>query len=150
MSSQKLIAQNYDPSAFEKKLYQKWEKSGAFRSEDKSKKEPFFIAMPPPNVTGVLHNGHALFVALQDSYARWKRMCGYNALWLPGTDHAGIATQLMVEKQIEAEGTSRAKLGRKKFLERVWEWKEKHGGIILGQLRALGASCDWDRHRFTM
>lgn len=145
---------SYNPNLFESARYSEWEASGFFdpnKAPQKSKNSPpFYILMPPPNVTGVLHQGHALFVSIEDTYARWKRMRGYASLWLPGTDHAGIATQLMVERMLASEGTSRQKVGRSEFLRRTWEWKEKHGGIIQQQLRALGASCDWSRERFTM
>lgn len=149
----KALAKTYAPKAFEKSVYERWESSGLFNPDKNpriAKAEPFVIHMPPPNVTGVLHQGHALFVSIEDCYTRWKRMRGYRALWLPGTDHAGIATQLMVERMLEKEGTSRIKVGREEFLRRTWEWKETHGGIIQQQLRALGASCDWSRERFTM
>jgi valyl-tRNA synthetase len=141
---------SYNPAEFEREIYDGWEASGAFKATADKDKPTFMITMPPPNVTGVLHMGHALFVSLQDTYTRWKRMCGYNTLWLPGTDHAGIATQLMVEKQLEKEGDSRQKLGREKFLKRVWEWKAEYGGEITEQIRALGASCDWSRELFTL
>lgn len=143
---------SYNPSDFEPKIYEEWVNKNLFAA--KSVAEPgqssFMITMPPPNVTGALHMGHALFVSLQDTYIRWKRMQGYNALWLPGQDHAGIATQVMVEKQVESEGTTRQKLGREAFLKRVWEWKEEYGGTISEQIRSLGASCDWDRELFTL
>lgn len=143
---------SYNPIEFESKIYEKWEESGKFRatSDPKPGQPSYMITMPPPNVTGALHMGHALFVSLQDTFTRWKRMLGYNALWLPGIDHAGIATQVMVERQVESEGTSRQKLGREKFLKRVWEWKEEFGGTIFEQIRSLGASCDWDRELFTL
>lgn len=112
--------------------------------------EPFVVSMPPPNVTGALHMGHAMFATLQDIMARVARMQGRPTLWLPGTDHAGIATQLVVEKMLAAEGTSRGALGREAFLQRVWQWKERYGATITGQLRRLGASCDWSRERFTL
>lgn len=142
----------YNPAEFERELYDEWEERGAFAATDSLKpgQKSFMITMPPPNVTGVLHMGHALFVSIQDAYARWKRMLGYNTLWLPGTDHAGIATQLMVERQLEKEGSSRQKLGRADFLKRVWEWKEEYGGEITQQIRALGASCDWSQELFTL
>jgi valyl-tRNA synthetase len=140
---------SYNPLDFESDVYQKWEDSNVF-APGKNTQKNFLITMPPPNVTGVLHMGHALFVSIQDTYARWKRMSGYNTLWLPGIDHAGIATQVMVERQVEKEGSSRLKLGREKFLERVWEWKEEHGATIMDQMRSIGASCDWTRERFTM
>ena len=112
--------------------------------------EPFVIAMPPPNVTGALHLGHAMTASIEDLMIRYHRMQGRASLWVPGSDHAGIATQLQVERALREEGTSRAEIGREKFLERTWAWKEEHGGIITEQHRRLGASCDWDRERFTM
>lgn len=143
---------SYNPGEFEPKIYETWEEAGLFAaaSESKPGQKSFLITMPPPNVTGVLHMGHALFVSLQDTYTRWKRMLGYNTLWLPGTDHAGIATQVMVERQVESEGSSRVKLGREAFLKRVWEWKNEFGGTITEQIRALGSSCDWNRELFTL
>ncbi|HBV97315.1 MAG: valyl-tRNA synthetase [Peptococcaceae bacterium BICA1-7] len=140
----------YDPGAVEARWYGFWEENKFFRAEVKPDREPFCIVMPPPNVTGQLHMGHALDNTLQDILTRWRRMQGFNALWLPGTDHAGIATQAKVEEQLVREGASRHQLGRDKFLERVWEWKYQYGGRITHQLRKLGASCDWDRERFTM
>jgi len=140
----------YDPRAVEDRWYKYWEENKFFRSTVDPEKEPFTIVMPPPNVTGQLHMGHALDNTLQDILTRWRRMQGYNALWLPGTDHAGIATQAKVEEQLRKEGANKYELGREKFLERVWEWKEQYGGRITHQLRRLGASCDWDRERFTM
>ncbi|MGB9803629.1 valine--tRNA ligase [Desulfofundulus sp.] len=139
----------YDPRAVEEKWYRYWEEHKFFQAGVDGR-EPFSIVMPPPNVTGQLHMGHALDNTLQDILTRWRRMQGYNTLWLPGTDHAGIATQARVEEQLAKEGKSRYDLGREKFLERVWAWKEQYGGRITHQLRRLGASCDWDRERFTM
>jgi len=140
----------YDPGEVEGKWYSNWEENKFFHAGVKPDRDPFCIVMPPPNVTGQLHMGHALDNTLQDILTRWKRMQGYNALWLPGTDHAGIATQARVEEQLSKEGLSRYQLGREEFLHRVWQWKEKYGGQITHQLRRLGASCDWDRERFTM
>jgi len=140
----------YDPLEVESDWYGFWEERGYFEADETSDREPFTIMIPPPNVTGSLHMGHALFVTLQDLLIRWKRMEGYEALWVPGTDHAGIATQVMVERELAEEGKTRHDLGREKFLDRVWEWKEDKGGEILGQLRRLGASCDWGRERFTL
>ncbi|HHQ48341.1 MAG TPA: valine--tRNA ligase, partial [Acidobacteria bacterium] len=140
----------YDPESFESSWYERWERSGAFSPEVPSDKPPFCIVIPPPNVTGILHIGHALQFTLQDLVIRWRRMQGYNALWLPGTDHAGIATQVMVERQLAKEGTSRHELGREKFLERMWQWKEEHKDNISRQAKALGSSCDWTRERFTL
>ena len=134
----------------ERSIYEWWEKEGYFKPSDDASKEPFVIPMPPPNVTGYLHMGHAMFVALQDIMARFHRMRGKATLWLPGTDHAGIATQLLVERAVVAEGGSRQAMGREKFLERVWSWKEEKGGYITGQMRRLGASADWSREKFTL
>ena len=141
----------YDPSETEERLYQWWEESGWFRPEARPEDaEPFVISIPPPNVTGELHMGHAMFVALEDLMIRRARMQGKAALWVPGADHAGIATQLQVEKQLRKEGTSRREVGRAEFMRRTWAWKEKYGGYITQQLRRLGASCDWSRERFTL
>lgn len=141
----------YDFAATEERLYTWWEENGWFRPEARpDDAEPFVISIPPPNVTGELHMGHAMFVALEDLMIRRARMQGYAALWVPGTDHAGIATQLQVERQLRDEGTSRREVGREAFLQRAWAWKEKYGGYITQQLRRLGASCDWSRERFTL
>ena len=141
----------YDPSTVEKKIYDMWQAGGYFKGVIDPDKKPFSIVMPPPNVTGQLHMGHALDSTLQDILIRYKRMQGYAALWLPGTDHAGIATQIKVEQELrEKEGLSRYDLGREKFLERVWDWKNKYGDRIVEQQKVLGASCDWDRSSFTM
>ncbi|HOV78872.1 MAG TPA: valine--tRNA ligase [Bacillota bacterium] len=140
----------YDPRSVEGKWYDYWETNGFFHTGVKADQEPFCIVMPPPNVTGQLHMGHALDNTLQDILTRWRRMQGYNTLWVPGTDHAGIATQARVEEQLAAEGLDRHQLGREEFLNRVWDWKEKYGNRITTQLRRLGASCDWQRERFTM
>lgn len=144
------IPKVYNPVGMEKKWYDYWWSKGYFTPSEDYGKEPFSIVMPPPNVTGSLHLGHALNNTLQDILCRWRRMQGYNVLWLPGTDHAGIATQARVEENLAKEGLSRHDLGREKFLERVWEWKNKYGNMITNQLRMLGASCDWTRERFTM
>jgi valyl-tRNA synthetase len=141
----------YDFRGTEERLYRWWEESGWFKPEARPPDaEPFVISIPPPNVTGELHMGHVMFVALEDLMIRRARMQGRAALWVPGTDHAGIATQLQVEKKLQAEGTSRLEVGRDEFLRRTWEWKEKYGSHITRQLRHLGASCDWDRERFTL
>ena len=141
----------YDPKEVESRIYEQWEESGCFRGHRDPNKKPFTIVMPPPNVTGQLHMGHALDCTLQDILTRFKRMQGYEALWLPGTDHAGIATQIKVEEELRTkEGLTRYDLGREKFLERVWAWKEKYGDRIVEQQKKMGASCDWDRSRFTM
>ena len=141
----------YDPKQVEKKIYDMWEKGGYFTPKPDPEKKSFCISMPPPNVTGQLHMGHALDATLQDVLTRYKRMQGYSALWLPGYDHAGIATQIKVEENLrKEEGLTRHDLGRDKFLERVWAWKNKYGGRIVEQQKVLGASCDWTRSRFTM
>jgi valyl-tRNA synthetase len=141
----------YDPKSFEQKWYERWTESNAFAPAPKREgEETFSIVIPPPNVTGSLHMGHALNNTLQDVLVRYHRMCGKAALWLPGMDHAGIATQNVVERQLMAEGTDRHALGREAFVERTWRWKEESGGIIAQQLRRLGVSCDWSRERFTM
>jgi len=141
----------YDPKEVESSIYKMWEEGGYFHAERDDSKKPFTIVMPPPNVTGQLHMGHAMDATLQDTLIRFKRMQGYNALWLPGVDHAGIATQIKVEEELRVkEGLSRYDLGREKFLERVWDWKHKYGNRIVEQQKKLGASCDWDRARFTM
>ena len=140
----------YDPKAVESEIYKMWEEGGYFHAERDDTKKPFTIVMPPPNVTGQLHMGHAMDATLQDSIIRFKRMQGYNALWIPGVDHAGIATQIKVEEELRKEGLTRYDLGREKFLERVWDWKNRFGNRIVEQQKKLGASCDWDRARFTM
>ena len=141
----------YEPQQVESRIYEMWENAGCFRGEPDPDKKPFSIVMPPPNVTGQLHMGHALDSTLQDILTRFKRMQGYSALWLPGTDHAGIATQIKVEEELRVkEGKTRYDLGREKFLQRVWQWKEKYGGRIVEQQKKLGVSCDWSRSRFTM
>ncbi|MCX7723704.1 MAG: valine--tRNA ligase [Thermodesulfovibrio sp.] len=144
------ISETYKPEEIEKKLYSFWEEKGFFKPDSDPQKPSYCIVIPPPNVTGTLHMGHALNVTLQDILIRWKRMLGYSALWVPGTDHAGIATQNVVERQLLQEGINRYQLGRAAFLERVWKWKESCGGIIIEQLKRIGASCDWSRLRFTM
>lgn len=141
----------YNPAELEKKWYSFWEENGYFHEEADPNKKPFSIVLPPPNVTGQLHMGHALDNTLQDILIRFKRMQGYNVLWMPGTDHAGIATQVKVEKNLmETEGKSRYDLGREEFIKRVWQWKEEYGSTIVKQIRSLGGSCDWARERFTM
>ena len=141
----------YEPQQVEEKIYKMWEDGGYFRPAGKADAKPFTIVMPPPNVTGQLHMGHAMDATLQDTLIRFKRMQGFDALWVPGTDHAGIATQIKVEEELrKKEGLSRHDLGREKFLERVWAWKHQYGNRIVEQQKKLGASCDWDRARFTM
>ena len=140
----------YNPKAIESKLYEKWCEKKYFHAEVDRDKKPFTIVMPPPNITGKLHMGHALDNTLQDVLIRYKRMQGYNALWVPGTDHAAISTEVKVTNQLKDEGIDKKELGREKFLERTWEWKEEYGGTITEQLKKIGTSCDWDRERFTM
>ena len=140
----------YEPQQVENKIYNMWEGNGYFRPTQKEGAKPFTIVMPPPNVTGQLHMGHAMDATLQDTLIRFKRMQGYSALWVPGVDHAGIATQIKVEEELRKEGLTRYDLGREKFLERVWDWKHKYGNRIVEQQKKLGASCDWERARFTM
>ena len=144
------LDKTYDPKAVESRWYQIWTQRGYFHASQDRNGEPYSIVIPPPNVTGSLHVGHALNHSLQDILIRWRRMQGRNTLWLPGTDHAGIATQNVVEKQLMAEGASRASLGRDRFIERVWQWKATSGNTIINQQKQLGESCDWDRLRFTM
>ena len=140
----------YEPQQVESEIYKMWEDNGYFKPADNRNAKSFTIVMPPPNVTGQLHMGHAMDATLQDTLIRFKRMQGYNALWLPGVDHAGIATQIKVEEELRKEGLTRYDLGREKFLERVWDWKHRFGNRIVEQQKKLGASCDWDRARFTM
>ena len=144
------LAATFSPAEIEAPLYQKWQSAGYFKADANSNKPPFTIVIPPPNVTGSLHIGHALDHTIQDLLIRMKRMKGFEALWLPGMDHAGIATQNVVEKQLAAEGKSRHDLGREAFVEKVWQWKAESGGAILGQMKRLGDSVDWDREAFTM
>ena len=144
------LTKTYEPREAELRWYQYWLDNDFFSAADRSSKKPFSIVIPPPNVTGMLHMGHALNNVLQDICVRYKRMQGYNALWMPGMDHAGIATQNVVEQELAKEGLTRHDLGREKFIERVWEWKAKYGGVIIHQLKRLGCSCDWSRERFTM
>ena len=150
MEESKNLSKVYDPQSVEEKWYKWWEESKFFSAKMEEGKPAFSIVMPPPNVTGMLHMGHAMDNTLQDILTRYKRMQGYNTLWVPGTDHAGIATQAKVEAQLRKEGTDRYELGREKFLERAWAWKEEYGNTITTQLRKLGSSCDWDKERFTM
>ena len=146
----KELPKTYDPKSVEKNIYDLWMKGGYFKGTIDPEKKPFSIVMPPPNVTGQLHMGHALDATLQDILTRYKRMQGYSALWLPGVDHAGISTQVKVEEVLRKEGKTRYDLGRDKFLERVWAWKQKYGDRIVEQQKSMGVSCDWDRNRFTM
>ena len=146
----KELAKTYDPKGIEDKLYQKWLEKKYFHAEVDNSKKPFTIVIPPPNITGQLHMGHALDNTMQDILIRFKRMQGYNALWQPGTDHASIATEVKIIEKLKEEGIDKHDLGREKFLERAWEWKKEYGGRIISQLKKLGSSCDWDRERFTM
>ena len=147
------IDKTYQPSEVEGRIYRTWEEAGAFRAgrPERAGAKPYSIVIPPPNVTGSLHMGHALNNTLQDILCRFERMRGKDVLWQPGTDHAGIATQMVVERQLmERQQPGRREMGREKFLKRVWEWKAESGGTIVNQLKRLGASCDWSRERFTM
>jgi len=142
------MEKSYQPAEIEQRWYKTWEEAGNFSPSGQG--NPYCIMIPPPNVTGTLHMGHAFQDTIMDTLTRYHRMKGDNTLWQPGTDHAGIATQMVVERQLEADGISRHDLGREKFLEKVWEWKEKSGNSISGQLRRMGSSVDWSRERFTM
>ena len=144
------LPKHYSPKDFEKRLYESWEKSGNFTPQAGKTGKTFYIPIPPPNVTGILHLGHALTMTLEDIMARYHRMKGDETLWVPGTDHAGIATQVQVEKKLAKEGKTKNDLGREKFIEAAWDWTREHGGIIQSQIRALGASCDWSKERFTL
>ena len=145
-----LLNRGYEPKEVERRWYANWQQEGLFAAGERSHKPPFSIVIPPPNVTGVLHMGHALNNTMQDILCRYYRLRGHNVLWMPGTDHAGIATQNVVERSLAAKGRDRHSLGREKFIEQVWSWREEYGGAIINQLKRLGASCDWDRERFTM
>ncbi|MFC1631496.1 class I tRNA ligase family protein, partial [Candidatus Omnitrophota bacterium] len=144
------ISSKYNPKECEDRWYKFWEENDLFHAEVKPKTKPYCIVIPPPNVTGILHMGHALNNTIQDILIRFRRMQGYAALWMPGTDHAGIATQNVVEKELAQEDLRRDDLGREEFLDRVWDWKDKYGSTIITQLKKLGCSCDWPRTRFTM
>ena len=144
------LAKSFEPSEIEKHWREIWEQSGYFRASLDENKPSFAIQLPPPNVTGTLHMGHAFNQTIMDGLVRYHRMRGYNTAWIPGTDHAGIATQIVVERQLDAQKISRHDLGREKFLEKVWEWKEKSGSTITGQMRHMGTSPDWEREYFTM
>ncbi|MFH1645679.1 MAG: valine--tRNA ligase, partial [Candidatus Omnitrophota bacterium] len=140
----------YNPKVVEEKWYKHWEKNGFFNAEVNNDKEPYCIVIPPPNITGILHMGHALNNTIQDILIRYKRMSGFEALWMPGTDHAGIATQNVVERKLAKENINRHDLGREKFVDEIWKWQKEYGGTIIKQLKSLGSSCDWSRERFTM
>ena len=146
----KELAKSFEPADIEARWYPIWEKRGYFDAGLDPKKPGFCIQLPPPNITGILHMGHAFNQSVMDSLVRYYRMMGYNTLWLPGTDHAGIATQIVVERQLQKEGIDRRKLGREKFIERIWDWQKVSGGTILNQMRRLGDSLDWKRLYFTM
>ncbi len=146
----KEIEKQYDTKTVEPRWNNWWQEKGCFHGDAARGGTPYCIVIPPPNVTGILHIGHALNNTIQDILVRWQRMDGKNTVWMPGTDHAGIATQNVVERALRKEGKTRHDLGRKAFVGKVWEWKEEYGGTIVRQLKRLGASCDWDRERFTM
>lgn len=146
----KVLEKTYNPKETEKRIYKSWEEKGLFNAEVCPDKRPYSIVIPPPNITGILHMGHALNNTIQDILVRYKRMRGFDALWMPGTDHAGIATQNVVERELSKRGKKRSDLGRERFVEEVWKWKDEYGGTIIKQLKSLGASCDWHRQRFTM
>ncbi len=146
----KELPKTYNPRDVEKRIYDQWESNGCFRGVADPAKKPYSVVMPPPNVTGQLHMGHAVDNTLQDILVRFKRMQGYAALWVPGTDHAAIATEAKIVEQMRQEGLTKAEVGRDKFLERAWAWKQKYGSRIVEQLRTLGSSCDWEREHFTM
>src|SRR5437867_463742 len=150
LMQQQEIPKTYDPKLKEQSWYSFWERRGYFLGDNKTSKPRFSTVIPPPNLTGSLHMGHALQHTLYDILVRWKRMCGFNTLWLPGTDHASIAVHFVLDKQLEAQKKTRFDIGREAFLAMAWQWKEKSGGIILNQMRRLGVSCDWSRERFTM
>ena len=139
------LQDKYNPGDFERKIYQLWLENNYFQSVIDNTKKPFSIVIPPPNITGYLHVGHALNNTLQDVVIRYKRMRGFSACWIPGTDHAGIATQNVVEKEINKAGITRFQLGREKFVDKVWEWRNQYGSRIISQLESLGSSCDWSR-----
>ncbi len=144
------LNKSYDPKQVEDRIYQNWLEKNYFHAEVNPDKKPYCIVMPPPNITGQLHIGHALDNTLQDILIRWRRMQGYEALWLPGTDHASIATEAKIVEAMRQEGVTKEDLGREKFLERAWDWKREYGGRITKQFWKLGVSCDWQRERFTM
>ena len=146
----KELEKNYSPKDIEDRLYTKWVNKKYFHAEVNPDKKPYTIVIPPPNITGQLHMGHALDNTLQDIIIRFKRMQGYEALWLPGTDHASIATEAKIVESMREEGISKEDIGREKFLERAWDWRKQYGGRIVSQLKKMGSSCDWDRERFTM
>jgi valyl-tRNA synthetase len=144
------LSKAYNPKEVEDKWYEYWESHNLFHATPNKGRTPYTIVIPPPNITGILTMGHVLNNSIQDILIRWKRMQGFEACWVPGTDHAGIATQNAVEKFLAKDGVKRHDLGREKFVERVWKWRDEYGGTIIRQLRKLGTSCDWERERFTM
>ena len=144
------LAKTYDPREVEDRIYDFWQKGNYFHAVVDPEKKPYSIVMPPPNITGQLHMGHALDNTLQDALIRWRRMQGYSALWMPGTDHASIATEAKIVEAMKKEGLTKDDLGRDGFLARAWAWREKFGGRIVEQLKKLGSSCDWERERFTL
>ena len=144
------MEKTYDPSAVEPRWYELWEQRGYFHAAPNPDRQPYCIVIPPPNITGKLHMGHALDNTLQDTLIRYKRMCGFETLWLPGTDHASIATEVKIVEQMAREGLTKNDVGREAFLQRAWQWREEYGKTIVRQLRKLGSSCDWARERFTM
>jgi valyl-tRNA synthetase len=148
--SRELPAKSYEPTKVEQRWYAFWENHNLFKADSPSTKPSYCIVIPPPNVTGSLHMGHALQHTLHDILIRWKRMIGMNTLWLPGTDHASIAVHYVLDKQLDKENKNRFDLGREEFLKRAWEWRRTSGGTILNQMRRMGVSCDWSRERFTM
>ena len=150
MAQRKELAKTYEPQEVEDRIYRFWEEGGYFHAEAHPDKKPYTIVMPPPNITGQLHMGHALDETLQDILIRWRRMQGYEALWVPGTDHASIATEAKIVEAMAKEGLTKEDLGRDGFLERAWAWKETYAGRIEQQLKKLGSSCDWERERFTL
>ena len=146
----KELEKTYDPSQIEDRLYAEWMEKGYFHAEVNPDKNPYTIVIPPPNITGQLHMGHALDNTLQDILIRFKRMQGYETLWMPGTDHASIATEAKIVEAMREEGVTKDDIGREAFLDRAWEWKKTYGGRIVSQLKKMGSSCDWERERFTM
>lgn len=144
------LNKKYNPADFEDKIYAEWERKGYFKPSGDKTKKSFSIVMPPPNITGQLHMGHALDNTMQDILTRYKRMCGYNTLWVPGTDHASIATEAKIVEAMRKEGITKEDIGRESFLERAWEWNRVYGSRIIEQLKKIGSSCDWSRTRFTL
>src|ERR1035437_2764076 len=144
------LEKTYEPKAIEAKWYARALERGHYHGDAARGGTPYCVMIPPPNVTGILHMGHALNITIQDVLVRWRRMQGRNVVWMPGTDHAGIATQNVVERDLRKQGFNRQQLGREEFVKRVWQWREEYGSTIIGQLKRLGSACDWKRERFTM